>query len=135
MAKHPFALTWARLFYMFGEGQNESSLWSQFNRSHERGDAVFPMSGGAQLRDFLPVQDVARYLVELALSPSDCGIVNVCSGRPVSVRSLVEGWAKERGWNVSLGLGQYPNPEYEPMAYWGSNRKLAIVLNRTAGQE
>jgi len=56
----------------------------------EQGDAVFNMSGGEQLRDYLPVKDVARYIAALAVSGKGAGLVNVCSGKPISVRGLVE---------------------------------------------
>ena len=121
---HPLALTWARLFYMYGEGQAENSLLSQLKRAVERGETCFAMSGGEQLRDFLPVDDVASSLVALALRQADIGVVNVCSGKPVSVRTLVEGWLQENGWNIDLDLGRYDYPEYEPMAFWGDRSKL-----------
>jgi dTDP-6-deoxy-L-talose 4-dehydrogenase (NAD+) len=115
----PFNLTWARLFYFYGEGQGEKSLWSQLQRAVGEGATVFNMSGGEQLRDYLPVSEVARQLVEIALGDNDRGVTNICSGRPVSVRSLVEGWIAEHGWSIELNLGFYPYPDYEPMAFWG----------------
>lgn len=121
---HPFALTWARLFYMYGEGQAENSLWSLLKRAVERRESCFAMSGGEQLRDFLPVKDVAASLVALALRRADIGTVNVCSGKPVSVRSLVERWLQEYGWNMDLDLGYYDYPDYEPMVFWGDRSKL-----------
>jgi dTDP-6-deoxy-L-talose 4-dehydrogenase (NAD+) len=127
-AQHPFALTWARLFYMYGDGQQEKSLWSQFMAAHRRGAIEFDMSGGNQLRDFLPVSKVAEYLSALALAAGDFGVLNVCSGEPKSVRSLVESWAKNLRWNVQLNLGCYPYPDFEPMIFWGDNTKLKEIL-------
>jgi dTDP-6-deoxy-L-talose 4-dehydrogenase (NAD+) len=127
-AIHPFQLTWARLFYLYGEGQAESSLLPQLMKAAERGDQVFNMSGGEQLRDYLPVAEVARHLVSLALENKDMGMVNVCSGTPISVRKLVEGWIEENGWSITLNLGHYPYPDYEPMAFWGDRRKLDSLL-------
>jgi len=123
----PFNLTWARLFYLYGEGQAENSLLPQLRKAVERGDTVFNMSGGEQLRDYLPVTEVAKYLVALAMTDQDNGIVNICSGKPVSVRKLVEGWIKENGWPVNLNLGYYPYPDYEPMAFWGCANKLLTI--------
>ena len=120
----PFDLTWARLFYLYGEGQAESSLLPQLRQAAERGDPVFNMSGGEQLRDYLPVTEVARSLVSLALAKKDMGVVNVCSGTPISVRKLVEDLIKKNGWSITLNLGHYPYPDYEPMAFWGDRRKL-----------
>lgn len=127
---HPFHLTWARLFYLYGEGQAESSLLPQLRQAAERGDPVFNMSGGEQLRDYLLVTEVARHLVSLALAKRDMGVVNVCSGTPISVRKLVEGWIKENGWSIALNLGHYPYPDYEPLAFWGDSRKLSTLIGK-----
>ena len=124
----PFQLTWARPFYMFGEGQSAASLYSLVMAAGKRGEAVFPMSPGDQLRDYLHVADVARYLVALALDAPGSGIVNICSGKPVAVRTLVEGWLRQNGWRMSLELGRFPYPDYEPLAFWGSAARLSVVL-------
>ena len=126
--KHPFALTWTRLFYTYGNGQATTSLYSQLLAATQRGDASFAMSKGEQLRDFLPVEKVASHLVELALRCPDAGVVNVCSGEPVSVRAFVEHLVARNGWRIALDLGQYPYPEYEPLAFWGSTQKLKRLL-------
>ena len=61
-----FALTWGRAFYLYGEGQAPGSLLSQLRAAVEAGRPSFPMSGGEQLRDFLPVAEAARLVVELS---------------------------------------------------------------------
>lgn len=127
----PFNLGWARLFYLFGEGQAENSLLPQLHRAVARGDEVFDMSGGEQLRDYLPAREAARCLVALAEKRADLGVVNVCSGRPISVRGLVEGWIRDNGWPISLNLGRYPYPDYEPMAFWGDRARLDGILGAT----
>jgi dTDP-6-deoxy-L-talose 4-dehydrogenase (NAD+) len=113
---------------MFGEGQSAASLYSLVMAAGKRGDAVFPMSPGDQLRDYLHVADVARYLVALALDAPGSRIVNICSGKPVAVRTLVEGWLRQNGWRMSLELGRFPYPDYEPLAFWGSAARLSEVL-------
>lgn len=130
-ASHPFALTWARLFYVFGEGQAAGSLYSQLCQAVARGDREFPMSGGEQLRDYLPVAAAAGHLVDLALAGGHVGVVNVCSGQPVSVRRLVEGWIAGQGWSIEPELGRLPYPEHEPMAFWGDRRRLDSIAGRT----
>jgi len=127
-AERPFALTWTRLFYTYGDGQAPQSLYSQLSAAIGRGDKVFDMSGGQQVRDFLPVAELAETIVRLALIGRDTGVVNVCSGQPISVRALVEQWLKANGWSIELNLGRYPYPDYEPMEFWGDRRKLDRVL-------
>jgi dTDP-6-deoxy-L-talose 4-dehydrogenase (NAD+) len=124
----PFDLTWARLFYMYGEGQAANSLYSQLSKAVALGEKRFNMSGGEQLRDFLHVRDVAHYLATLARLRSNAGVVNICAGAPRSVRGLVEGWLAQNDWRIELNLGHYPYPDYEPFAFWGDNRKLAALM-------
>lgn len=131
----PFNLTWARLFYLYGEGQTENSLIPQLKRAVEQGHRVFNMSGGEQLRDYLPVTKVANYLVALAMMDRNNGIVNICSGKPISVRKLVEDCIKENGFFIDLNLGYYPYSDYEPMAFWGYADKLFDIINRPHNNE
>lgn len=121
---HAFRLTWARLFYVFGEGQHKGSIYPLLKAAVARGDAVFDMSAGEQLRDYIAVDEVARELAVLAEARLDVGPVNVCSGKPVSLRNLVEGWLREKGWRIRLNLGHYPYPDHEPMAFWGVRDRL-----------
>jgi len=126
--QRPFQLTWLRLFYLFGEGQAAGSLYAQLRQAAARGDASFDMSGGEQLRDYLQVTEVARQLVSLSLMDPAAGIVNLCSGTPISVRSLVERWIDEHRWSIRPNLGRFPYPEHEPMAFWGDATKLKQCL-------
>lgn len=126
---YPFCLQWPRLFYMYGEGQHHNSLLPQLDRAINNGDPVFNMTGGEQLRDYMPIEDTASFLVKLIETPSFDGIVNVCSGVPISVRRLVEERVASRNASIKLNLGYYPYLDYEPMAFWGDNRKLLRLNN------
>lgn len=122
--KQPFILQWVRLFYLYGSGQNPNSLLAQLDREIDAGSETFKMSGGEQLRDYLPVTQAARYLAILVEQSNHVGIINCCSGKPVSVRGLVERRIAERGASIRLNLGHYPYPDYEPMAFWGSAQQF-----------
>jgi dTDP-6-deoxy-L-talose 4-dehydrogenase (NAD+) len=127
----PFNLIWARLFYMYGENQNNTSLYPNLLDAVKRGDKVFNMSGGQQLRDYLPVEEVARQIVNLALLGRDTGPVNICSGKPISVHKQVEKWLHEKNWKIELNLGFYPYPDYEPMEFWGDRKHLDLISDKT----
>lgn len=129
-AAKAFDLTWARLFYMYGEGQARNSLFPLLKDAVSRGDRIFNMSGGEQLRDYLPVEEAAQQIVHSALARRDLGAINICSGRPVSVRRLVEQWITENDWDIRLNLGHYPYPDYEPMAFWGEGRNIEVSLEQ-----
>jgi dTDP-6-deoxy-L-talose 4-dehydrogenase (NAD+) len=124
-----FELTWARLFYLYGDGQDSKSLLPQLQLAIKSGAQSFAMSRGDQLRDFLPVESAAESLARLAELQVGAGIVNICSGQPISVRNFVENWLQSRGQGISLELGRYPYSKFEPMAFWGSNEKLKSLLS------
>jgi len=129
-SNYRFVLTWARLFYMYGEGQHKDSLYSQIREAVLHGDKVFNMSGGEQLRDYLSVTEVAEVIVMLAMRHCNAGIVNVCSGKPISIRALVENWIRENGWRIELNFGYFPYSGYEPMEFWGDNSVLKSIMKR-----
>lgn len=122
--QHPFTLQWARLFYMYGTGQNTNSLLAQLDKAIDNGDSTFNMSGGEQLRDYLPVEEVARRLVLLLCYTQCNGVVNICSGKPISVRRFVEQHLDKRAAEIQLNLGYYQYPDYEPMALWGDQSRF-----------
>ncbi|MDR1477531.1 MAG: NAD(P)-dependent oxidoreductase [Planctomycetaceae bacterium] len=125
--KIPFDFKWIRLFYLYGEGQSKNSILEQLKTALQRDDKTFNMSGGEQLRDYLPVETVAENIVKIALQNKVQGIINNCSGNPISIRRLVEEYLKRSGKNIELNLGYYNYNNYEPHAFWGSTKKLDNV--------
>lgn len=120
---------WARLFYMFGKGQSPKSLISQLDKALENGDEVFNMSGGEQVKDFLPVEKVGEYMVAIATQKKVRGIINCCSGNPVNVKNFVISYLQSKNKSIKLNLGYYPYADYEPMSFWGDNKKMMRAVN------
>lgn len=120
---------WIRLFYIYGKGQNINSLFSQLENAISKKEKVFNMSKGEQVRDYLPVELAAKYIVEISLQKKITGIINCCSGHPVKIIDLVETYICERGAEIKLKKGFYPYGDYEAMAFWGDNSKLKKIIN------
>lgn len=126
-----FALTWARLYYVYGPGQAATSLFSQLRSCLLSGRTEFPMSPADQIRDFLPIHCAARNIVDLALAGVDAGVVNVCSGTGVTVEDMVRKWLSDWNAKVELRKGVFPYPDYEPFEFWGSTDKLRRMTSAT----
>lgn len=122
---------WVRLFYMYGKGQSPKSLISQLDKALDNGDAVFNMSGGEQVRDFLPIEKVAGYIVAIAAQQKVTGIINCCSGKPVTVKQFVLDYLRSRNKEIQLNPGYFPYPDYEAMRFWGDDSKLNSVLQNS----
>ena len=129
--QHNFKLTWARLFYLYGDGQSDSSIYQQLKKAIQNSEPRFNMSKGEQLRDFLQVEKAAQYLVDLGLLQEDIGVVNVCSGEPISVKDLVDNLLDKNNWDIELNLGFFFFLNYEPMNFWGDNTYLNTLINST----
>lgn len=122
-----FSLKWLRLFYMYGQGQNERSILAQLQKSIDEKQSVFKMSLGEQIRDYLPVEMVAKYIVDCSLQSSIDGIINIASNKPIKIIKLVETYLNKTKQTISLNLGAYPYPDFEPFSFWGDNTKLLKV--------
>ena len=125
--KIPYSLQWVRIFYLYGTGQNKNSILSQLDMAIDRGDPIFNMSKGEQLRDYISVGEVSKRICFLAKHPEYDGIYNCCSGTPISIRNLVEEHIKKRNSNIKINPGYYKYNDYEPMAFWGDNTKLETI--------
>ena len=110
---------WARLFYMYGNGQHNKSIYSQLKAAIERGEMTFNMSRGEQLLDYMKIDEVAIKLVSLVQIKCP-KIVHVCNGYPTSLRCLVESLKKEFKSSINLNLGYYPYREQDSIALWGT---------------
>ena len=116
--EQPFNLQWTRLFYMYGKGQNATSIISQLDEAIDNNKKIFNMSGGEQLRDYLKVEEVVKQIYALFKNGQN-GVYNVCSGKPISIRHLVEKHILKRRSKIKLNLGFYPYSKHEPMEFWG----------------
>lgn len=91
---HAFAIAqqielfYGRIFTAYGEGQFIDNLWPSLRRSALAG-CDFPMTDGEQIRDFIPVEDVAislRIGVERSdIDPAQPLVVNIGSGQGLRV--------------------------------------------------
>ena len=126
---YKFQFKWIRLFYLYGKGQSSKSIIPQLDMALDNNQEEFNMSKGDQLRDYLPVNKAAEYIVKISLQNKINGIINCCSGEPISIRDLVENYLKKINKTIRLNLGYYNYPDYEPMAFWGDNSKLKLILS------
>ena len=95
--------SWCRLFYLYGEGEDERRLVPYLHKQLSRGQIV-KMTSGKQIRDFLDVSKVGQIIVDVAISKKQ-GPINICSGVPISVRQLAEKIADEYGRRDLLRFG------------------------------
>jgi nucleoside-diphosphate-sugar epimerase len=116
------SLAWPRIFYTYGPHEDPRRLLPSVLCALLRGD-VARTTGGAQVRDYLHVEDVASALWAVARSPV-VGAINIASGVPVTVRSVAEAAAAVVGARDRLHVGALPYRPGEPMVIQASGRRL-----------
>lgn len=124
--KYNFQFNWMRIFYMYGDKRNRG-IWSQFLIS-KNNNLIFKMSGGQQQFDFLHINKIIKYISSIIQIDKNFGVINICSGKPKKLISLVRNWAYR--YKVKLKIGYYPYTTYESMSYWGCNCKLNNILRK-----
>lgn len=113
------SFVWARLFYIYGHGQHEKSIYSQLMNSIERKDKSFNMSKGEQLFDYMNVEKVAEK-ISVLVNINTPTLIHICNGYPTSLRSLVEMILLENESTLKLNLGFFPYRKTESLAIWGA---------------
>ena len=85
-----FPVTILRLFLTYGPGQSSNRFIPQIISGCLK-DISFPVSKGEQLRDFCFIDDVIRAIFLVFDSSKSAGeIINIASGKPVSIRYVIE---------------------------------------------
>ena len=103
---------WGRIFWLHGPHEPPGRLVSDVVTGLLAGRRV-PVSAGTQVRDFLHVEDVARAFA--ALTDSDgTGAVNIASGEPIAVRTVVETIGALTGRGDLIDFGALPMRAGEP---------------------
>jgi nucleoside-diphosphate-sugar epimerase len=110
--KKGFDFAWGRIFYPYGPYEYPMRLVPSVIQSLLK-DETAQCTHGNQIRDFLHVADVADAFAAI-LDSEVTGIINIGSGKPVSIKELVMQIAQLLGKEDDIRLGALPARENEP---------------------
>lgn len=113
---------WARLFYLYGAKEDDRRVVPALIKSLLH-DTPFAVSTGEQIRDYMHVEDVASafwFIAEHQLS----GVFNISSGKPVTMRALIEMIGDILGQKDLIRFGTLAQRQWEPPFICGDNQKL-----------
>lgn len=117
---------WARIFYLYGPHEHEARLVPSVVLPLLRGERA-KCTHGRQLRDFLHVEDVSSALAATMDSAAE-GPVNIGSGEPISVRTLVELIARQLDASDHIDFGAYPLASTDAPIVIADSRRLREVI-------
>lgn len=117
-----------RIFLAYGPGQGNKRFLPQIIQGCIKNHR-FPVSGGEQLRDFCYVDDVVEGILRALYASKVCGqVINLASGEPVSIRSMIEMVCSLVGQGQP-DFGQIPYRKGENMALWADIKLAAELLD------
>lgn len=114
---------WGSIFFPYGAKEHPNRLISSVIISLLQGN-VAKCSHGQQIRDFIYVQDVADAFVAL-LESDVTGVVNIGSGKPITIKDIVYKIADKIGKADLIDLGAIATNPREPPLLVADIRRLS----------
>lgn len=128
---------WLRAFYIMGDDSRNSSIFTKLLEAQEIGKKEFPFTTGENQYDFITIKELARQIVAASTQNEYSGIINVCSGKPVSLKDKVNEFIAEKGLDIKLKYGAFPERPYDSKIIYGDNTIIQKILeaDQTVRQE
>lgn len=122
--QHDMNFKWPRIFNLYGPNEKPQRLMPSVINSCLKGEDV-KVSDCLKFQDYLHVEDTARGIVEVFESDIQ-GAVNICSGKPVQLRYIVNKIAELTNFKGNILWGAIPAAFGDEVVV-GNNDKLKSI--------
>lgn len=122
--QHDMNFKWPRIFNLYGPNEKPQRLMPSVINSCLKGEDV-KVSDCLKFQDYLHVEDTARGIVEVFESDTQ-GAVNICSGKPVQLRYIVNKIAELTNFKGNILWGAIPAAFGDEVVV-GNNDKLKSI--------
>lgn len=121
---------WLRGYYIVGNSQYGSSIFSKITAAEAEGKDEFPFTMGQNQFDFIDYEDFCEQVARVLGQDEVTGVINICSGHPEKLADRVERFIKEHDYKIKLKYGAFPDRPYDSKAVWGDSRKIEKIMKR-----
>lgn len=121
---------WLRAYYIYGDDKRSVSIFGKLLAAEEAGQEFFPFTTGKNKYDFIRVEELGKLLAACVLQTEVDGIINCCTGKPVSLAEQVESYIRDRGMKIRLKYGAFPDRPYDSPGVWGDAEKIKRILEK-----
>lgn len=122
-------LYWLRAYYILGDDSRNHSIFAKLLQADKEGKALFPFTTGKTKYDFISVEELAKQIAIASTQEKITGIINCCSGNPVSLADRVEQYIKDNHLSIKLDYGKYPDRPYDSPIIYGDATKIQTILS------
>jgi len=119
---------WLRGYYIVGNSQFGSSVFSKITAAEKEGKEEFPFTMGQNQFDFIDYEDFCEQVARSIGQNDILGIINIGSGCPEKLADRVERFIKENNYKIKLKYGAFPDRAYDSKAVWGDGSKIARIM-------
>ena len=127
-AAHDAVFQWIRAYYIVGDDKFGNSIFSKLLAAAEEGRSTFPFTTGKNKYDFISVDELATQIAAIVDQDAVTGIINACTGRPMTLAERVEGYIAENSLDIALDYGAFPDRPYDSPGVWGDATKIRAIL-------
>ena len=97
-SQEKIAFQWLRGYYIVGNSQYGSSVFSKITAAETEGKEEFPFTKGQNQFDFIDYEDFCLNVSKAVVKNKVLGIINICSGYPQKLADRAERFIKENGY-------------------------------------
>ncbi len=119
---------WLRAYYIYGNDSFGNSIFCKIRKASEEGVEKFPFTTGKNQFDFISIDELSNQISQTITQKSISGVINVCSGTPISLADKIEWYIKQNGLKISLDYGKFPERATESPCIYGDNEKIKEIL-------
>ena len=120
---------WLRGYYIVGNSQYGSSVFSKITAAEVEGKEYFPFTKGQNQFDFIDYDVFCEQVAKAIGQDKVLGVINICSGHPEKLADRVERFIKENNYKIKLNYGAFPDRPYDSKAVWGNDEKIKTIIN------
>lgn len=120
---------WLRGYYIVGDDLRSNSIFGKIVLSEKEGKKTFPFTTGKNMYDFISIDELAEQIALAGVQTEIDGIINCCSGEPMTLADRVEQFIKDNGIKIKLEYGAFPDRPYDSPGVWGDNTKIKQILS------
>ncbi len=130
-----FNLYWLRGYYIFGNDEKNHSIFTKLLEKEAQGEKLFPFTTGENQYDFISIENLALEIALASTQDEVKGIINVCSGKPMSLKDMVESFIKENNLKIRLNYGVFPSRPYDSKIIYGDSSKIKQIVKNSKNKE
>lgn len=121
------SLAWVRCYYIYGDDRRNRSIFARLLEAADAGRTEFPFTSGKNRYDFIRVEELGLQIAAVTDSTAT-GVINCCSGVPVSLAEKVEEFIAENDLGITLQYGAFPDRAYDSPGVWGDAERITAIL-------